>query len=179
MNQPKNHIEIKDGVATITIFKVNGETVCVLLDEADVELVKGRNLFAIPARIVYGEKHYIALWDKAAKKTIYLHHLLLRPEKGMQVDHIDRNPCNNLRSNLRVATIRQNAANKKAQPNKTGFRGVGEDHRCRSPRFNAFCAGIYVSRHDTAEDAARAVDAAAIKRFGKGFPMLNFPQEGA
>jgi hypothetical protein len=126
-----------------------------------------------------GLKHYVGIWNPKLKKTDYLHHLLMSTPRGMQVDHIDRNPLNNRRSNLRICAPHQNAANKTAQPNKTGFRGVREDHRCQSPRFDAFCAGIYVGRHDTAEDAARAVDAAAIKRFGKGFPMLNFPEETA
>lgn len=58
----------------------------------------------------------------ARKKTVYaisntvgfLHRFLLNPDKGVQVDHIDRNGLNCQRSNLRICNNAQNQWNKPA-----------------------------------------------------------------
>lgn len=47
------------------------------------------------------------------QQTIYLHHLTIgRPIFGLVVDHINRNPLDNRRCNLRVVTYRTNNINK-------------------------------------------------------------------
>lgn len=56
-------------------------------------------------------------------KFIYLHHFILNTTE--LVDHIDRNPLNNKKCNLRLATKSQNAMNSKIRiDNKTGIKGV-------------------------------------------------------
>ena len=59
-------------------------------------------------------------------ETIFMHREVLgltgKPER---IDHADHNGLNNQKSNLRIATLSQNQANRRLLPNnKTGFKGV-------------------------------------------------------
>ena len=47
-------------------------------------------------------------------KTIYLHRLIMGAKRGQYVDHINRDPSDNRRSNLRLVTHQQNILNNAA-----------------------------------------------------------------
>jgi hypothetical protein len=58
-------------------------------------------------------------------RVIRMHREIMKPPKGMVVDHIDGNCLNNQRSNLRLVSIRENALNRKVNKNnKSGHRNV-------------------------------------------------------
>lgn len=91
---------------------------------------------------------------------------LLRTER---VDHIDRNPLNNKRDNLRIANASQNAANApKHRDGSNLYRGV---YRRNNGRFSTkICINrriIQLGTYDTAEEARDVYQKAAEKYHGE------------
>lgn len=94
---------------------------------------------------------------------------LLKPPAGSQVDHIDGDPLNNCRSNLRLASPRQNSQNKtKYASNKTGFKGVSYDrfHARYSAKIKVNGKQIHLGYYFSAEAAHEAYKAAAVAHHG-------------
>lgn len=82
--------------------------------------------------------HALEAWDSKTKKVIRMHHLLV----GKSYDHADRNPLNNRRYNLRVATMTENARNHtKQKSNTSGV--VGVEWRRDNEKW---CANITVNK---------------------------------
>jgi len=108
------------------------------------------------------------------RSTVYMHRIVIGALPGQIVDHIDGNPLNNQRSNLRFASATLNTVNSRKQPGRSGFRGVYLHHA----RYVAE-AGFEGRRYrrvgfDDPADAARAYDEMAKHLFGD-FAQLNFP----
>jgi hypothetical protein len=64
----------------------------------------------------------------------YLHRLIMLPDEEQEVDHVDGNPLNNTRGNLRRCTKRQNNLAKK-RPLLKGYSGI---HKTKWGWYKAF-----------------------------------------
>ncbi len=107
-------------------------------------------------------------------------HPLTADLQGLKVtsDHIDRDPLNNRRSNLRVVTFAQNAQN--VGPNKNSssrYRGVYKEPRRLRKRWLARVRWDgrhrYCGRYETEIEAARAAEACRRYHFPFSTPDLS------
>lgn len=109
---------------------------------------------------------------------ISMHVEIVRPEPGMEVDHINRDPLDNRRENLRECTYAENLRNRGPyRNNQTGYVGV---QHARTPGKYIAAIGherrtIYLGTFDSAEAAARAYDSAAL-HFHREYATINFPE---
>lgn len=110
-------------------------------------------------------------------RTILMHRAIMDAPQGMDVDHINGNGLDNRRANLRLATRSDNLRNRAADKDSAvPYKGVGRKRNRFIARIKANGKRISLGSYRTAEEAARAYDAAALKHHGE-FAHLNFPSE--
>ena len=79
----------------------------VLLDDEDYDkIIENKiNLYLKFDKTINGfyvQFHYKDLTKKDRRNTVGLHRYIMKCPKGLQVDHINRNPLDNRKSNLRI-----------------------------------------------------------------------------
>lgn len=104
--------------------------------------------------------------------SVYFHRMLLNPPEGMVVDHIDGNPLNNTRKNLRIVTITENNRNIRRKRGRDKDLPVGV-HRVKREYF-VYVAYVerlgvkhFLGYHDSIADAAQAVEAFKQSEIGE------------
>ncbi len=114
-------------------------------------------------------------------KKIYLHSSINNPPSGKVVDHINGDPLDNRKSNLRAVTRGQNNMNRGAngthrgKPTTSPYKGVSWDKRRNKwvSNIGHDYKLIYLGSFDVPEDAARAYDVKAKELHGE-FAYQNF-----
>lgn len=149
-----------------------------MVDDADYELASQYKWYAGKRRT--GE--FSAMREKSGR-TRYLHRLIMgmADSDKRPVDHIDHNPLNNTRANLRICTQSQNCMNRTKPKNASSkYKGVSLNKQFKKPKWRAYIryeSLIYLGDFDSEKDAAIAYDKAAKRIFGE-YAHLNF-KEGA
>jgi len=105
--------------------------------------------------------------------TVYLHRVLLNAKKGEEVDHINHDPLDNRRANLRLCSHWENALNRRANYNSVSrFKGVSAKREKWRARITFRGRQMSLGSFDTKEQAALAYNKAAAEHFG-AFAYLN------
>lgn len=159
----KNDIIINEDISQIKTFDKDGNINYIFeIDSQDVPIIKDIKWYSYKG-YAHNDKHG------------FMHNLFLQPEKGYEVDHIDGNPRNNKRNNLRICTHHQNCMNRGFSKNNTsGFKGVSWDKRKGKyvSYINPNKKSIFLGAFNNTRSAALAYNCAAIKYCGE-FARLN------
>lgn len=104
-----------------------------------------------------------------------MHRRIMKAKKGEYVDHINHNPRDNRKSNLRLCTNSENNMNRYLQSNsKTGYKGVSWSivGNCWRAYIKVRGQQLHLGYFDTKEQAALAYNEAALVHHG-AFAILN------
>lgn len=103
-----------------------------IVDIEDFEWLNQWKWHAHKNNIKYITRFYAIRSKRQGKKIqkIFMHRLIINPSHNLQIDHINGNTLNNQKSNLRIATNRQNQQNRH-HPKTSKYTGVSwkKDHR--------------------------------------------------
>lgn len=111
--------------------------------------------------------------ESKKKRSIRMHRLIMKPPKGMVVDHINGDKLDNRKSNLRITTYSLNIMNRhKFYKTSNPFRGVYWD-KSRNKWMALGCVNyrkFNLGRFNTPEEAAIAFNA-FINKFKLPIPL--------
>jgi len=113
------------------------------------------------------------------RRRITLHGFLLKPPKGLFVDHINGDGLDNRRSNLRIVTRAQNQQNRRVRYKKTSsYKGISYNKNNGMWTVSITHEGETLICGSFANEiqAAMHYDKFAIRLF-KDYACLNFPGE--
>ena len=154
------------------IYEINSKKygkIEVLLDNEDYERVVNERY---SLSVTYDEtihNFYVAFTKKPQYSTSrLLHRYLLNPPKGLTIDHINRNPLDNRRCNLKICTQFENNQN---QSHNTSGK-VGVSYFKKDNKYKAYIKvngkQISLGMYKDFKDAVKARIKAEKKYFGGG-----------
>lgn len=162
----------------------------ILLTQGKVALVNDDDFVLLGQFKWYAHRQGCGLWyaerktpgeDGSFQRSVLMHRVILDAPLGVDVDHKNGNGLDNQRSNLRSATRQQNSQNRSVlRHSRSGYKGLGFHAKTGKWQAQIGVGGrvIYIGLFDRPEDAARAYDAEARRRFGD-YARLNFPVSDA
>lgn len=119
--------------------------------------------------------HWLCAWDKEKKKVVKMHHIVV----GKYYDHIDRNPLNNRKNNLRPSTFSENTTNRKLFKNNTSqITGVHMDKYGKWIAYlNTSGERIYLGYFTNKDDAIKARLDAEVKYHNEFAPQKHLYEQ--
>lgn len=123
-----------------------------------------------------GNKFRVAI-SKYKSKNLFLHREIMKVSDNLIVDHINGNPLDNRKCNLRICNNSENTRNRdKSKNNTSGYKGVcfvkNKKQKQWVSKIKYNYKSITLGYFHTKEEAAKVYNKAAIKYFGE-FAKLN------
>lgn len=163
----------------LTVYNEQLGYVDVLVDAEDYDKIRNIRWHVKTRMTAAGEVVPVRVQSSGWKsERLNLHRVILglsEYSSDAVVDHVNGDPLDNRKLNLRVCASANNTRNSRRQRTHQ-YKGV---HARPSGRFRAVLKVNYEYKHlgtfGTAEEAAKAYDEAALAAFGE-FARLNFPR---
>jgi hypothetical protein len=145
----------------------NASDKVVMVDKEDLHKIKNNCWYSTERNYVRTVKDNV---------NISLHRVILNYWGEEVIDHIDGNPLNNKKENLRVCTVPENGRNHKVQSNNTsGSTGVSWNKR--SNKWQAYIVTFKTQKHigyfTSYEDAVKARKEAELQLHGEYSAHVN------
>lgn len=139
-----------------------------IIDKADLEIVSKHKWY------LTAKGYVMTRIDR--KKQLFIHRLLLNPAPDKVIDHIDRDPLNNRRSNLRECTAGENLLNSKVRKdNITGQTGIvfRKSRNAYVARINRNGKEYYLGQFKNINDAVEVRKKAEKQLFKEFTPIIK------
>lgn len=166
----RNEIILHEDCAEILLYDIKGNVESSsYIDLEDVEKVRKYKWCLTKNK---DKKDYVI--TNINDSLIFLHRFLMNATEDTKIDHIDRNPLNNKKINLRYCTIQQNNMNISLSKNNTsGITGIC--WHSQADKWRAYIMlnwkQINLGLFDNFEDAVKVRKEAEIKYFGEFAPI--------
>jgi len=145
-----------------------------LVDDVDFEEISKYKWYPLNSQL-----NHVCAFTCIKNKVNYMHRMIINAPIGTMVDHINGNPLDNQRANLRLCTNAQNQQNRKTKgKGKSDFRGLSFRKKWNTWEIHVRVNGrqTYIGSSKNEIEAAKLYDIAAIKFHGE-YASTNFPRE--
>lgn len=140
----------------------------ILVDPEDLALVSQKSWY-----VRMDKRVFTKILVNGHRRNLFIHRFIMNASLDEEVDHINRDPLDNRKSNLRLCKRWQNEMNKPPRvDNLLGLKGVQPSLKKWRARIKWQKKNINLGTFPTKEEAARAYNEKAKELYGE-FAWLN------
>lgn len=163
-----------DGYLLVPLQGKHGNGKFAKVDFDDYRKVVGWRWYVNLSGYSYGQRHT----PERVRLQVFLHHLVFRTPAGLLCDHINGDPLDARKGNLRLASYNMNNRNRPTRSTTSKYKGITLDKRRGRWQVRTNWQGRHwnFGSYKTPEEAARVYDAATLFIDpGLGDQAINFP----